>query len=59
MSYEKNKGGRPRSITPLQEIIVFRMYEEGKALAEIAYKNNISASTVYRIVKRFKDEVME
>jgi len=35
------------------------MYEEGKALAEIAYKNNISASTVYRIVKRFKDEVME
>lgn len=56
MSNEKNKGGRPRSIIPLQEIVVLRMYEEGIALAEIAYKNNISTSTVYRIVKRLKEE---
>jgi DNA invertase Pin-like site-specific DNA recombinase len=50
----KNKGGRPRKLTPLEEQGVYQMHKEGRPQAEIAYKYGIGTTTVYRIVKRIE-----
>lgn len=52
----KNKGGRPKILTPIEELSVYKTYENHISIAEIAYKHNISASTVYRTVKRIKKQ---
>lgn len=52
----KNKGGRPRKLTPLEEQGVYEMHKAEKPIAEIAYTYKISASTVYRIVQRLKEK---
>lgn len=54
MGNKTNPGGRPRKLTPIEEIGVYNMYRQGKPLAEIAYLNNISVSTVQRIVNKNK-----
>lgn len=48
--------GRKRKLTPLEELHVLQEYEAGKPLAEIAYKNGISVSTVRRIAVRLGEE---
>lgn len=47
--------GRKPKLTPIEKIVVLRMYEENKPIAEIAYLNKISPSTVSRIVKKLKE----
>lgn len=47
--------GRKRKLTPIEELHVLREYESGKPLAEIAYKNGISVSTIRRITLRYKE----
>lgn len=53
---DKNKGGRPRKLTPIEEIGVYQMYKKGIPHAEIAYKYKISTTTVYRIAKRIEKQ---
>ena len=48
--------GRKRKLTPLEEANCYQEYLAGKRLEEIAYRNEISLSTVVRIIKRFKEE---
>lgn len=50
----RSKGGRPRKLTPIEEMGVYQMHKEGRPQAEIAYKHGIGTTTVYRIVKRFQ-----
>lgn len=50
---------RPRNLTPMEETVVYQMHKEGRPIAEIAYKFNISPSTVQRIVRRFKQTEKE
>lgn len=50
----KRGKGKPRALTPIEEQMVYEMYKAEKPIAEIAYTNKISASTVYRIVQRLK-----
>ena len=45
---------RPRTLTPIEEVAVCEMHKENKPIAEIAYKFGISASTVQRIVRKYK-----
>jgi DNA-binding NarL/FixJ family response regulator len=47
---------KPKALTPLEEQAVLNMHREGLPIAEIAYTHKISASTVYRIVTRLREE---
>ncbi|HEY5557810.1 helix-turn-helix domain-containing protein [Acetobacterium sp.] len=47
---------RPRKLVPMQEIIVFQQHQKGISVTEIAYTFKISASTVQRIVRKFKKD---
>lgn len=47
---------RPRKLTAIEERGVYKSYKEKTPLAEIAYKNGISVTTVLRIVKRVTEE---
>lgn len=49
-------GGRPRKLTPLEEIDVYQMYKENKPQVEIAYKYGVAITTVFRIVKRIEKQ---
>lgn len=51
---KKNKGGRPRKLTPVEELGVYEAYKEKLPLVKIAYKFGISVATVLRIVERVK-----
>lgn len=53
---DKNKGGRPRKLTLLEEHGVYHMHKEGRPQAEIAYKYGIGTTTVFRIVKRIEKQ---
>lgn len=59
MSKERNPkvAGRKPKLTPMEEIVVLKMHEEKNSIAEIAYKNKISPSTVSRIIRRFKESL--
>lgn len=48
--------GRPRKVTPIEEIEVYQMHQEKRPLAEIAYTFGISVSTVRRIVNKVKEQ---
>lgn len=48
--------GRPRKITPIEEIEVYQMHRKKRPLAEIAYTFGISVSTVRRIVNKVKEQ---
>lgn len=50
-----NPEGRARKLTPIEEQMVYEMYKANKPIAEIAYTHKISASTVYRTVKRLQE----
>lgn len=54
---KQNKGGRPRKLTPLEEMGVYEMHKDNIPIAEIAYKSGISTSTVQRIVSKFKEDL--
>lgn len=58
MKTEKNPrgAGRKRKLTPLEEANCYLAYKAGVRPEEIAYKNNISASTVQRIIREHKDK---
>jgi DNA-binding NarL/FixJ family response regulator len=47
---------KPKALSPLEEQGVLNMHREGLPIAEIAYTHKISASTVYRIVTRLREE---
>ncbi len=53
------RGGRPRKLTPLEELGVYHMHKENIPIAEIAYKYEISPSTVQRTVARVKERKSE
>lgn len=46
------KTGRPRKLTPLEEMSVYQMHQEKRPLPEIAYTYGIGTTTVFRIVQR-------
>lgn len=52
----KRGRGKPRALTPVEEVGVYNMHKEGKPITEIAYKFGISPSTVNRIVQRLKKQ---
>jgi len=52
----EKKIGRPRKLTPLEEQGVYQMHQKGRPQAEIAYKYGIGTTTVFRIVKRIREE---
>lgn len=52
----KRSKGKPRILTPIEEIQVHNMHKQGKPIAEIAYKFKISPSTVSRTVIRLKQQ---
>lgn len=54
---EKNPrgAGRKRKLTPLEEVNVYQKYKMGVRPERIALDNNISASTVQRIIREHKN----
>lgn len=55
----KRGRGKPRALTPVEEAGVYNMHQQGKPIAEIAYKFGVSPSTVNRIVQRLKKQEKE
>lgn len=51
--------GRPKLVTPLEEIEIYNLYQGKTPPAEIAYRFKISLSTVQRIHKRIKKQKEE
>lgn len=51
---KKHAGGRPRKLTPLEERAIVRQYAKGVNITELAYKNGISESTLFRILRKAK-----
>lgn len=49
--------GRPRKLTPLEEICVFNDWKDKKPYSEIAYMHKISTSTVTRIIQKFNNHI--
>lgn len=56
---DKNKGGRPKKLTALEEIAVVNEYYGGKDITKIAYEYGISYRTVSRIVKKDRERKSE
>lgn len=52
---EKNKGGRPRKLTPVEEMAVYQLYKEQLSITEIAYKFGVSVPTILRITRKMKE----
>jgi len=50
------RGGRPRKLGKAEEEQVYKMYLEGIPITNIAYLNNVSVSTISRIIKRKQSE---
>lgn len=48
--------GRPRKLTPIEELSIYEARSNGASYAEIAFKSNISVKTVERIIKRIEEE---
>lgn len=53
---KEGKGGRPRSLTPDEELEVYKLYKEGISQVEIAYKYGISTTTIFRTAKRIEKQ---
>lgn len=58
MKTEKNPrgAGRKRKLTPLEEANVYQQYKMGVRPEKLALDNDISASTVQRIVREYKNK---
>ncbi len=48
--------GRKRKLSPEQENHIYKLYQSGVSPEEIAYHNNISSSTLQRIIRRLRKE---
>jgi len=52
---EKNKGGRPRKLTPVEEMAVYQLHKEQRPITEIAYNFGVSVPTISRIIRKMKE----
>ncbi len=50
------KVGKPRKLSAEEEQSVYDMVKKKVSIVEVAYKHNISTSTVHRIVRRIEKE---
>jgi len=56
----KNKGGRPKKLTNLEEIALYNEYKSGEIdITTLAFNYKVSYRTVNRIVKKHKSEFSE
>ncbi len=56
MGKNKKTDGRPRKLSLKDELAVFEMYKNGFSITEIAYKFQVSYSTITRTIRKYKNQ---